>query len=160
GVDARGPHDTGFFNIGVRPAASDPGNGGTDPFGAPLSIAMLAPQPPAAPAAGVDGSFKTPGLRNVALTAPYFHNGGQMTLRQVVDFYSRGGDFANPTKELAPLGLTDAEKDALVAFMEALTDPRVQNQSAPFDHPQLFVPVGEQTNAEGSVVTDGSGRAV
>ena len=36
-----------------------------------------------------------PGLRNVALTAPYFHNGGQMTLRQVVDFYNRGGDFAN-----------------------------------------------------------------
>ena len=148
----RGATDTGFHDDGVRPTATDPGIGGSDPFGNPLSASGVS--------TGVPGFFKTPGLRNVALTAPYFHNGGELTLRQVVDFYSRGGDFANPTKELAPLGLTDAEKDALVAFMEALTDPRVQNQSAPFDHPQLFVPVGEQTIADGSVVTDGSGRAV
>ncbi|HEY3186600.1 MAG TPA: cytochrome c peroxidase, partial [Solirubrobacteraceae bacterium] len=161
-VSARGPHDTGFFNIGVRPQASDPGNGGADPFGAPLSIAMLAPQPPVAAAGGVEGSFKTPGLRNVALTAPYFHNGGQMTLRQVVDFYGRGGDF-NPAagpNEIRPLGLNEADKDALVAFLEALTDPRVRDQSAPFDHPQLFVPVGAQTNADRTVLTDGDGRAV
>jgi len=46
----------------------------------------------------VDGAFKTPGLRNVELTAPYFHNGGQLTLEQVVDFYNRGGDFAAPTR--------------------------------------------------------------
>ncbi len=40
----------------------------------------------------VDGSFKTPSLRNVELTGPYFHNGGQATLEQVVQFYNRGGD--------------------------------------------------------------------
>jgi hypothetical protein len=40
----------------------------------------------------VDGAFKTPGLRNVELTGPYFHNGGQATLDQVVEFYNRGGD--------------------------------------------------------------------
>ncbi|NOT13693.1 MAG: cytochrome-c peroxidase [Methylococcaceae bacterium] len=40
----------------------------------------------------VDGAFKTPGLRNVELTGPYFHNGGQATLEQVVEFYNRGGD--------------------------------------------------------------------
>ena len=39
------------------------------------------------------GSFKAPQLRNVELTGPYFHNGGKLTLRQVVDFYVRGGDF-------------------------------------------------------------------
>jgi cytochrome c peroxidase len=157
-VDARGPHDTGFFNIGVRPAASDLGNAGADPFGRALSITTLAGQPTSA----VDGSFKTPGLRNVALTAPYFHNGGQMTLRQVVDFYSRGGDFNSPggPSEIAPLGLSDTEKNALVSFLEALTDPRVREQAAPFDHPQLFVPVGEQARDDGSVVTDAEGRAV
>jgi len=155
---ARGPHDTGFNNIGVRPASSDPGNAGTDPFGRPLSVTLLAGQTTSA----VTGSFKTPGLRNVALTAPYFHNGGQLTLRQVVDFYSRGGDF-NPSEapsEIKPLGLSDTEKDALVAFLEALTDPRVRDQAAPFDHPQLFVPVGEQTRNDGSLVTDAEGRAV
>jgi cytochrome c peroxidase len=159
--DVRGLHDTGFFNIGVRPSATDPGNGGSDPFGNPLSIAMLSNQPPAAPPGGVDGSFKTPGLRNVAMTAPFFHNGGQLTLRQVVDFYSRGGDFnGTGPSEIARLGLSEADKDALVAFLEALTDPRVRDQAAPFDHPQLFVPVGEQTNPDGSVIADGDGRAV
>jgi hypothetical protein len=83
-----------------------------------------------------------------------------MTLRQVVDFYSRGGDFHGTSNELGILNLTDQEKNQLVAFLEGLTDPRVNNQSAPFDHPELFVPVGEQTRADGSVLTDGSGRAV
>ena len=40
----------------------------------------------------VDGAFKTPSLRNVELTGPYFHNGGQATLEQVIRFYNRGGD--------------------------------------------------------------------
>ena len=44
------------------------------------------------PRDAVDGAFKTPILRNVALTPPYFHNGGQATLEQVVEFYNRGGD--------------------------------------------------------------------
>ncbi|MGH8537650.1 MAG: cytochrome-c peroxidase [Gammaproteobacteria bacterium] len=43
----------------------------------------------------VDGAFKTPGLRNVELTGPYFHNGGMATLRQVVQFYNRGGNFCS-----------------------------------------------------------------
>jgi len=41
----------------------------------------------------IGGAFKVPSLRNVKLTAPYFHNGGQATIRQVVEFYNRGGDF-------------------------------------------------------------------
>lgn len=156
--DANGVHDTGFFNIGVRPTTDDRGNGDTDPFGKPLAVTRLSQQAPD----GVDGTFKSPSLRNVQLTAPYFHNGGQATLRQVVDFYSRGGDFDNPQKstEVKRLGLSDTQKDDLVSFLDALTDPRVRDQSAPFDHPQLFVPVGERVAADGSLVTDGDGRAV
>jgi cytochrome c peroxidase len=44
----------------------------------------------------VDGAFKTPILRNVGLTPPYFHNGGQATLKDVVRFYNRGGDRRGP----------------------------------------------------------------
>ena len=48
----------------------------------------------------VMGAFKTPTLRNVALTPPYFHNGGQATLQQVMAFYNRGGDFNNINKSV------------------------------------------------------------
>ncbi len=68
------------------------------------------------------GSFKTPTLRNVALTPPYMHNGVFKTLEEVVDFYDRGGgDVPNKDRRLKPLNLTDEEKEALVAFLEALT---------------------------------------
>ncbi|MGI8500195.1 MAG: hypothetical protein ACR2LR_03530 [Hassallia sp.] len=65
-----------------------------------------------------------------------------MTLKQVVEFYNRGGDFRQPGSALAPITptLTEAEKDDLVAFLTALTDERVRDDKAPFDHPQLFVP--------------------
>lgn len=99
----------------------------------------------------VDGAFKTPGLRNVELTGPYLHNGGAATLRQVVDFYNRGGDFHednldNLSPNIEELGLSEEEKDALVAFLLTLTDDRVMYEKAPFDHPQLFVPHGEIGN--------------
>jgi cytochrome c peroxidase len=153
-------YDNGFYNIGVRPTEDDKGLGGTDPFGKPLSMTRLAAVPGKIAA---DGAFKVPSLRNVALTAPYFHNGGQATLRQVVDFYSRGGDFAAHNREqfdvdVEPINLSDKEKDELVAFLNALTDPRVARQSAPFDHPQLFVPNGHPRGADGTLSTDG-GRA-
>jgi len=84
---------------------------------------------------GRNGLFKTPQLRNVELTGPYFHNGKYATLRQVVDFYDRGGDVHNNSIE--PLGLDESEKNALVDFMIALTDQRVRFQRSPFDHPSL-----------------------
>jgi len=83
-------YDNGFYNIGVRPTPSDLGVGEKDPFGNPLSMTLFAGT---SGRVAVDGSFKAPDLRNVALTPPYFHNGGQLTLGQVVDFYDRGGDF-------------------------------------------------------------------
>jgi cytochrome c peroxidase len=93
----------------------------------------------------VDGAFKTPGLRNSKLTGPYFHNGGMATLRQVVQFYNRGGNFCrfnrrDIDRRIEPLGLTDSEEEQLVAFLESLTDQRVQYQQAPFDHPELKIP--------------------
>lgn len=66
--------------------------------------------------------YRTPSLRNVALTGPYMHDGSLGTLLDVVNFYNEGGG-ADPGKDptLIPLNLTALEKDALVAFLEALT---------------------------------------
>ena len=181
-VNTTGRHvvyDNGFYNIGVRPSQEDLGIGANDPFGNPLAESRLfyagklpefgLPLPfftadkHYAPSA--DGSFKTPSLRNVELTAPYFHNGGQLTLRQVIDFYNRGGDYrdeniADIPTDITDLGLTPSEKEALVAFMISLTDARVKFEQAPFDHPQLFVPNGHPKTADGGVQTDAQGRAL
>jgi hypothetical protein len=102
-------------------------------------------------------------LRNIELTGPYFHTGGAATLRQVVDFYVRGGDFASaePTMDpsMVPLTLRERNRTDLVEFLRALTDPRVRQQSAPFDHPQIFLPNGH-TGDDTQVIDDGSGRAL
>lgn len=68
------------------------------------------------------GAFKTPGLRDVALSAPYMHDGSEATLLDVVVFYDKGGE-PNPYLDggIVPLKLTDQEKQDLVAFMESLT---------------------------------------
>ena len=68
------------------------------------------------------GKFKTPTLRGVSLTAPYMHDGSAKTLRDVVQFYNRGG-VKNPNLDpiIQPLGLSDADVDHLVAFLEALS---------------------------------------
>ena len=70
------------------------------------------------------GAFKTPTLRNVALTAPYMHDGSLATLEDVIDDYNNGGT-PNPylDREIRKLGLTEAEKAALAAFMRTLTGP-------------------------------------
>jgi cytochrome c peroxidase len=77
------------------------------------------------------GAFKTPTLRNVAVTAPYMHDGSMATLRDVVVHYNNGGvtpadapvnDFLSGG--IRPLGLSEQDIDDLVAFMEALTSPQ------------------------------------
>jgi hypothetical protein len=111
-----------------------------------------------------DNEVEIPSLRNVALTAPSFHNGDARTLREVVELYSRGGNVA-PLAErdgtpIEPLGvprLTDDEIDAVVAFLESLTDERVLYRRAPFDHQQLFVP-GFLEGPFGPDVNASSGR--
>jgi hypothetical protein len=108
------------------------------------------PVPPGAPV-DVNGAVKTPILRNIELTAPYFLNGGQATLEQVVQFYSRGGDF--PSSDVDPRlkrpGFSSDDIAAVVAFLKSLTDERVRAQSAPFDHPSLIV-------GDGMVMSNGA----
>jgi cytochrome c peroxidase len=67
-------------------------------------------------------TFKTPSLRNVALTGPYMHDGSLNTLVDVVNYYNVGG-FYSPNKSdlVKPMDLTDQEKQALVAFLNSLT---------------------------------------
>lgn len=68
------------------------------------------------------GRFKTPSLRNVAITAPYMHDGSKRSLAEVVEFYDGGGQLSPGLDPLIqPLRLTAAEKQALVAFLESLT---------------------------------------
>lgn len=77
------------------------------------------------------GAFKTPTLRNVAVTAPYMHDGSLPTLRDVIMHYNLGGmspgdPGINPflSGGIRPLGLTSEQVDDLIAFLEALTSPR------------------------------------
>jgi cytochrome c peroxidase len=70
------------------------------------------------------GAFKTPTVRNAALTAPYMHDGSVATLEEVVEWYDKGGH-PNPylSDKIKPLNLTADEKGALVEFMKACTSP-------------------------------------
>lgn len=67
-------------------------------------------------------SFKTPTLRNIALTAPYMHDGSFKTLIEVIEFYNKGGG-KTPTldKDIKPLSLTIKEKEQLLSFLHSLT---------------------------------------
>ena len=190
--------DEGYNNIGVRPTLEDLGVGGKDALGNPLGHARMThlgltenpnidDEEELVADLGDDGAFKIPGLRNVELTAPYFHNGGEATLEDVIDFYFRGGNFRTfnldtdhpiigfdadrvNESQITGLGilrgdllnsgpgLDDEDKSNLVAFLNALTDERVRLREAPFDHPQLFIPDGHPGDHM-SVTDDGIGNA-
>ena len=83
------------------------------------------------------GAFKTPTLRNIALTAPYMHDGSLKTLKEVVIHYNNGG--ATPASAqinaflsggIRPLNLTDAQIDDLVAFLQSLTSAQYAKSAA------------------------------
>jgi cytochrome c peroxidase len=97
--------DNGFHNIGLKsPGGDDAGRFAQKPV------------------AAMRGAFKTPTLRDIALTAPYMHNGIYATLEEVVEHYDRGGDVKeNLSGEIKPLDLAPQEKADLVEFMKALT---------------------------------------
>ena len=100
--------------------------------------------------------FRTPNLRNVQLRGAFFHNGNFTTLRQVVDFYARGGDFnaANKDNNVRPRNLNNQQRDDIVAFLSRpMNDPRVQAELPPFDHPTLY------TESNRVPVVSGTGRA-
>lgn len=82
------------------------------------------------------GRFKTPSLRNVALTAPYMHDGSMTSLREVIENYNDGGhDHPNADTLMRPLGLSDEDIDDLIAFLESLTDETLltdESLSTPF----------------------------
>jgi len=112
----------------------------------------------------INGNFKAPNLRNAKFTGPYFHNGDSATLRHVVEFYTRGGNFPNTNlhdldpdvngipRLMFPEFLPSARQNIidLVSFVaDGLTDERVAMERAPFDHPQLMVPNGSPTGKPG-----------
>ena len=115
-----GPDD--YRNIGVRPPAEDPGR------------AAVTNDP------ADRGRFRVPSLRNVALRAPYFHDGSAADLGAVIDFYARGGDDhdnQDPLVQAAADQFTAADRPALISLLQTLTDPRVAQELPPFDRPQL-----------------------
>ncbi|MCB9886999.1 MAG: c-type cytochrome [Planctomycetes bacterium] len=95
-----------YHNIGIGMSAEKPDVGAAKPTGD----------------ASKTGAFKTPTLRDIAKTAPYFHDGSVATLREAVQLMA-GGGLANPHKDPLALDrqLNDAEIDQLVAFLESLT---------------------------------------
>lgn len=98
--------DNSFHNIGI--GDDDPGR-----------YARL-------PLASMKGAFKTPTLRDVALTAPYMHDGSLASLEAVIEHYDQGGaPVENLSREMRPLGLTQREKDDLLAFLNSLTAPQM-----------------------------------
>jgi cytochrome c peroxidase len=74
-------------------------------------------------------SFKTPGLRNVLVTGPYFHDGSMETLWDVMDHYNKGDGITNPwlDKDIQPLALTEPEIDDVVAFLASLTSSQYKD---------------------------------
>lgn len=137
GVLLTGPVLDDFRNIGLRPPAEDPGR---------AAVTGLA---------GDRGRMRVPGLRNVALRAPFFHNGQFATLAEVVDFYARGGDFHDNQDPLVPAivaHITIQDRVFLPILLQALTDPRVAAELPPFDRPRLWsegpllpLPIGTAT---------------
>ena len=75
------------------------------------------------------GKFKTPSLRNIALTAPYMHDGRFATLEEVIEQYNRGGHYSkNESPNIRPLGLNEQDKADLIAFLNTLTDSSYLNR--------------------------------
>ena len=73
-----------------------------------------------------NGKFRTPTLRNIALTAPYMHDGRFATLEEVIDSYAAGGHgVENEDPNITGFRLTPRQKDALLAFLHTLTDERL-----------------------------------
>ena len=173
-------YDIGYYNIGIRPTAEDIGVGANDPFGNPLSFSRglqvgfitennrpAGQEVTATTRLAINGAFKTPGLRNVALTAPYMHNGGAATLSQVINIYHRQGDFGrenmpdtSPDVALAG-GMTIFQKRDLLQLMLEMTDARVERRSAPFDHPELIIPNGHtiRNGTTSTLINRGNGTA-
>jgi cytochrome c peroxidase len=130
-----------FHNIGIRPIAEDPGR---------QTITNVQADA---------GKFRIQSLRNIELSAPYFHNGGASTLHEVLDFYDRGGDHhVNQAPSLTVRSYTPAEKAALFALLMTLTDPRLVTGAQPFDRPTLGSQNGRLVTAIGQGMQTAGGQ--
>ncbi|MEM7201147.1 MAG: cytochrome c peroxidase [Planctomycetota bacterium] len=133
--------DGQYHNIGVRPPDEDLGR---------FNVTGLAAD---------RGRFKTPGMRNLALRKRFMHNGIHTSIDELVEFYDRGGDFAdNRSPLIKPLGLSASDKAAVVAFLRnGLLDPRVANNLPPFDRPTLYTEtlLAPQTYGQGAAGSGG-----
>jgi len=95
----------GYFNIGLEEVSKDPGRG------------RLTDKPED------QGKFRVPSLRNVALTAPYMHDGSLKDLEGVIDHFASGGkNHPNKSPLIQGFQIDEEEKAALIAFLESLTD--------------------------------------
>ncbi|TGK34712.1 tryptophan tryptophylquinone biosynthesis enzyme MauG [Leptospira gomenensis] len=107
--------DNGFHNIGLKSNRKEAGR-----------FALV-------PVKAMKGAFKTPGLRDVAKTGPYMHDGSYATLEEVVEHYDRGGDEPlNLDPNMSALKLTVQEKADLVEFMKSLN-----GKTAPISIPEM-----------------------
>lgn len=136
--------DHEYHNLGVRPSIEDIGR-------------EAVTQEPSD-----RGRFRTPGLRNIGLRTRFMHDGSHSSLLQVVRFYGRTADappqFAdNLDPFMVGISISGPDQLAMVDFMQhALTDPRVANETFPFDRPTLFA---ERVADRVSVVATTSGNA-
>ena len=122
--------DTLFHNVGVGASAEKPDAGRGKIV---ADAAAKASREVTAEEQKLQGAFKTPTLRGLALTAPYFHDGGVATLEAAVDYMLGGGTAnANLDEKLKPKTLTAQQKKDLLALLRALTP-----ESTPYPRPQL-----------------------
>lgn len=126
GIDEGGRTDLGRER-GIELVLADPLNGSSlYSDDRQLGGSKLDRIPVDLPKEGARGAFKTPSLRNVALSAPYMHNGQFATLENVIDFYDRGGDEAGTfsgkrAETIEPLYLSEKQRRALIDLLEAMT---------------------------------------
>ncbi|MGH7553120.1 MAG: hypothetical protein ACREMQ_08860 [Longimicrobiales bacterium] len=101
-------HNTGLYNLPGPVSYPSDNTGLYEQTGRPQDV----------------GKFRVPTLRNIAVTAPYMHDGSIATLDEALDHYVAGGRTPNPLKStgLQPLTLTPDERKDLIAFLESLTD--------------------------------------
>lgn len=166
-------YDRGYYNTGVQKTQNDRSSGRSDSKGFfSLTLRAKAGQdidqkvfdaPIQALPVAIDGTFKTPSLRNVELTGPYLHNGGMLFLEDVIEHYGRGANFRLNNVDNLDQGVSGiagfqdpaqgpAGVQAVTAFLRAMTDERVRNQEGPFDHPQLLLPDGVISVSNGVVL--------
>ncbi len=113
-------HNTGLFNLDGRGAYPATDRGVFDTTHVPSDM----------------GRFRAPTLRNIAVTAPYMHDGSMATLAEVIDHYASGG-VLSPVKSVRLRGfpITDAERNDLIAFLNSLTDQDFLSNPA-FEKPE------------------------